>query len=906
MLKFWRSRKSNGKAPDSSRKPSPAPSGLLSTNGSNATLPKSTLTTATTQTETEGPLHGLGFAVGIDTGEAVSQADRRQAEGTGRELSRLDGSTCGTGLSVPSTKGASTTTTLLDSKDVRALRDLNGRSPTSTRNGFLSVDSVHKSLSPPALSPPARRNSQDRRATSPSLASTTWAAAGPQSRNRSYASGLDGQDPSDDLGRDGQPGARCEPVGTRTDEARDPLGGGCKRRTASRDGTGNPSETALMEFPHYSYVAELRSLVEKYSNPLLHPHLSTSPSVPPSLSPRPSSARTLSPYLSSPATSASSAELPIASRFSRSPSPQPVPDRLAADLSVIDFAEGAHSEARDPQPSGVSYLGRPSLPELPTGARRTLSPAPLEPVHSNASTGRLASFGSRARSSLRPASSSRKLRGSESSLTVDNDWTAVPPLPESLRNALQATIDMLQGHEDLSSRLKEQWIKAFPLVRGLAAIWSEQPWFLHTYTAYIVALEDALATLEAHLGAATRATEQANRKRLFKSSKSREDSSVVQLGLFLRRLEEQAAAAGESNLGICLSKPLMRLSKLPLLMQALLYHTDPTTHEWEKTRTMALEVDALVRSIEDEKLDQDDRETARDALARIDGIRDQALMAPRGARVLLDERPAPPSALTHKRSSRRLSTAPAKRSARNGSNDWLVVFTDVVVRVEKVGETESETSAFSLTSLIPFEAYRAASLASRRRRADKANYARLESFGIPLETVHRTEISSADRFVGIERWETPEDAEAALEVYYELRRADEVRTDADESSSFSDRDAESQMSFQYDGDEPKPVRRNFRTSNGNRDVGVRSPSPTKFAGRLREGTRPISPDSNTRDARYDAPTVSSMLKAQQRAVAPPCPPSPPRPRQATARPLSFARDDSTYGLYSIWAEAERN
>ena len=34
-----------------------------------------------------------------------------------------------------------------------------------------------------------------------------------------------------------------------------------------------------------------------------------------------------------------------------------------------------------------------------------------------------------------------------------------------------------------------------------------------------------------------------------------------------------SADAGESSLGICLSKPLMRLGKLPLLMQALLYHT---------------------------------------------------------------------------------------------------------------------------------------------------------------------------------------------------------------------------------------------------------------------------------------------------------------------------------------------
>lgn len=42
-----------------------------------------------------------------------------------------------------------------------------------------------------------------------------------------------------------------------------------------------------------------------------------------------------------------------------------------------------------------------------------------------------------------------------------------------------------------------------------------------------------------------------------------------------------------------------------------------------QTRAMALEVDALVRSIENEKLDQLDREQARDALARIDGIRDQ-------------------------------------------------------------------------------------------------------------------------------------------------------------------------------------------------------------------------------------------------------------------------------------------
>lgn len=96
---------------------------------------------------------------------------------------------------------------------------------------------------------------------------------------------------------------------------------------------------------------------------------------------------------------------------------------------------------------------------------------------------------------------------------------------------------------------------------------------MHTYTTYIVSLEDALADLDSHLRVAAAATSDSNRKRLFKSYKSTADSDTTRIGVLLQKLEEQAAAAGESNMGICLSKPLMRLSKLPLLMQALLYHT---------------------------------------------------------------------------------------------------------------------------------------------------------------------------------------------------------------------------------------------------------------------------------------------------------------------------------------------
>ncbi|GAA6026156.1 hypothetical protein JCM8202_005311, partial [Rhodotorula sphaerocarpa] len=414
------------------------------------------------------------------------------------------------------------------------------------------------------------------------------------------------------------------------------------------------------------------------------------------------------------------------------------------------------------------------------------------------------------------------------------------------------------------------------------------PWFLHTYTTYVLHLEEALALLDTHLSAATEALEQASRKKLFKSNRPRGDPATIQLGLFVRKLEEQAAAAGESNLGICLSKPLMRLSKLPLLTQALLYHTDPTTHEWEKTRAMALEVDALVRSIENEKLDQLDREQARDALARIDGIRDQALMAPRGARVLLDEKPAPPLPSGRKDASRRLSTSKAKRALRNGDQDWLIVFTDVVVRAEKVGETDIPGS-FS------------------RGNEKKGRQGKLRKTG---------KLRNTYRFIGIERWETPDAAEEALAAYNERRRLEGATTDAEDSNSISELDAESQMSFRYDGDEPQPVRRSFRRPTEPRATAAhaRNPSPTKFAGRLRDHARAMSPDLTSPGRHYDTPTVSSMLKAQQRATAgpaaPPSPPSTPAARRnledkpQSARPVSLARDESTFGLYSIWASSQ--
>lgn len=112
-------------------------------------------------------------------------------------------------------------------------------------------------------------------------------------------------------------------------------------------------------------------------------------------------------------------------------------------------------------------------------------------------------------------------------------------------------------------------------------------------------------------------------------------------------LEAQAYERGESGLSIFLSKPFQRLLKYPLLFQNLLFHTDPSTFEFEvglpllsikrrsfrshlfanvplqSTVAMVVEVERIVRSIEDEKVSTEERDKARDAFARIEGLTDK-------------------------------------------------------------------------------------------------------------------------------------------------------------------------------------------------------------------------------------------------------------------------------------------
>ncbi|KDE06889.1 hypothetical protein MVLG_02777 [Microbotryum lychnidis-dioicae p1A1 Lamole] len=621
------------------------------------------------------------------------------------------------------------------------------------------------------------------------------------------------------------------------------------------------------------YVLELRSLVNLYVAPLLHPLLTTttvpaattatpslsfpsSPSpIPTVVSPRPSSSSS-TPYRHSASIHAeSSSDLPIAARFSRSlhtVSRDHLPELGTHDT---DDVSSSLSTPRAGSRATQNSVNASSPEEKVMNARLSL-PNPAASYRGPSSQGMrgrvYSSFGAQSTSSLigpdagsshKPRAMSTTNRNRFSTMSFKNAMASMrslatpnhemadeaeeagpaPILPDALRNVLESVLEMLKGHEVLASSLKEQWAKAFPLVRGLAAIWSDQPWFLETYANYVLSLEEALALIDACIpsvhsinkdGPANSSNLVTLTAKFLKRTSSMpspstsatvpasasDPANLQRLKRTLMQLEEKATEAGESGLGLCLSKPLMRLGKLPLLMQALLFHTDPTTHEWEKTRAMAIEVDELVRSIEDEKIEEEERSRARDGIARIDGIQDKALMAPRRSRVLIEETIAPvdveggpSSGVVMKEKSLMISLGTkgtlGRRKGTNlarGGEEWLVHFSDVTVRCAKVRETD-----------LPFGC----------GFSKKTEGAKRE------KKLKKGKVRNLYRFVKVEKWETPEDAEKNLAAWLGRPSQTESATAAVEEAEDADDDAESRMSFRYDADDPRPVSpRVFRAS----------------------------------------------------------------------------------------------
>ncbi|SPO25108.1 uncharacterized protein UTRI_02791_B [Ustilago trichophora] len=230
------------------------------------------------------------------------------------------------------------------------------------------------------------------------------------------------------------------------------------------------------------------------------------------------------------------------------------------------------------------------------------------------------------------ASKAQKLRSLARKTNSDADPLRLSvPLPPSLREVLIAMSEgLVEAHGLLSDALKARYEEQWPLVRSLADVFMKYSHILEHYASYVCHLQRALEELE----------EAALMERAFRGKRLKKErlSNTVGLGRTVAALEACAAEQGYAGLSIFASMPFQRLLKYPLLFQNLLFHTDPSTHEFESTVAMVVEVERLVRSIEDEKVNAEERDKTRDVFARIDGITDRQVLRPRPDRMLVEER----------------------------------------------------------------------------------------------------------------------------------------------------------------------------------------------------------------------------------------------------------------------------
>lgn len=557
------------------------------------------------------------------------------------------------------------------------------------------------------------------------------------------------------------------------------------------------------------FVTELESMIVYYVQPLFEAVVSA----------RRSSVQLVSrePTPVSDIRRASQNELPIAARYLR-----------AIRRSSFRSATLLHDLAEDlPE----IHDQPPHSPETP-GPDQEPVRGPETPVtEANGRSGRLSRLSLKEALANSPFGAMVRIRPRRSEPPEE---ITVPPLPEPLRETLEALVDLRAGHQALCITLKDHWVRSFPLVRELAAVWSDQAWFLDAYARYIRSLERTLATIDDAITISGRPLPTLG------TSVGRSEHERRQLGYVLRVLEKHASEAGESSLGICVSKPLMRLGKMPLLMQNLLYHTEALSHEWEATRRMARQVDELVKTIESHKVDEDERIKVRDVYARIENIADKAFMAPGSPRVLLEERPATGT-----------DTATRLRHPKS-SAEWLVLFSDVTIRCRKIGITRIPVVFTELQTPAP-----APGPAKRKKVLPKMHPAR-----------------NLYRFVRIEEWadnQTRVRSPAAGETTKAAAGAAAMN-----SPTSDEADRTSVMSFAYETNEPKDVPKfgtRLRSTSGEieRPLSLsrrlESPSTAGGTSRSRVGFHPATPSSPRHDS-WGSSTKSPSILAHSISTAP--------------------------------------
>ncbi|KAI0094007.1 Dbl domain-containing protein [Irpex rosettiformis] len=652
------------------------------------------------------------------------------------------------------------------------------------------------------------------------------------------------------------------------------------------------------------YVTELQKMRDTFIDPLLHPYSTPSPTTP-----------AYDEFVESPRESID--YLPIASRFLsptpfRSDSPS---DDQHKDVYHTNDGESLNSEEEEEAEDrlGKSYTsrkvlspaakhnhprspygktpGRPpfggklgtTLP-FPSRSHQSLPPPPrVNPNGSTQSLGRQSTQEHDTHNGLHsprlastPAPSNRLLRKPKKSDARPPPVAitgAVPPaqLPEDLKKCLEVIEEsIIKGHETLSEGLKKRYDEQYPLVRSLADVFVANSHILHGYATFVLHLERALEQVDNALSTVNAA----------KKPKKQDADQWLKVSQYIQKLEIMASEKGETGLAISLSKPFQRLLKYPLLFQNLLFHTDPSTYEYESTLQMVAEVETIVRSIEDEKIQKEERDKTRDVFARIEGLdKVKQLMVPKPSRQLLEERPVlgvnpiteksgfPPTAAQNvkvkgKTSFKRLSDVLQVTSSGVGGkrDQWLVVFNDVVLRCQRTGTTSLPLSTTTNA--------RATSLPELQGKAKYATTGRRNSQGKPRNLY---------KFLKIETWdigEVVQPREGVISMEDVVRSRQQAHSsmtqqqprivplpddDEDVGGDSDDSDRKSKMSFSYWGADKvtlqKPVVVKPRQGSGNgarrgavtpTSYGRESSANAKFGTRL--VTSPDNPMSGVRPA----------------------------------------------------------
>ncbi|CAE6528719.1 unnamed protein product [Rhizoctonia solani] len=442
-------------------------------------------------------------------------------------------------------------------------------------------------------------------------------------------------------------------------------------------------------------------------------------------------------------------------------------------------------------------------------------------------------------------------------------------LPEDLRICLEVLEEViLPGHLTLREGLQKRYEEQYPLVRSLADIFVAHSHILRGYAKYVLHLERALEQVDNALSS-TNST---------KRPRNQNAAQWAQVCKALQRLEEVAAEKCETGLAISLSKPFQRLLKYPLLFQNLLFQTDPSTHEYESTLEMVAEVERIVRSIEDEKIQKEERDRTWDVFARIEGMdKIKQLAVPKPSRLLVNERPlhpdptapdtnrtvsGPPTTtptknLRGKSSLRRLSDVLQPGSS--GKKDlWLVSFNDVVLRCQRTGVTTMPLVSGGTGDKLPAtNGSGKAATVGRRTQVKPRNlykFIKIETWTIGDVSRPRAGVVSMEDITKTRTGASIDDS--ALLNRGPIQEDD----DEDEGAESDESDRKSKMSFSYWGADKITVQPTARGPNGARvpvrripgapssymrDARTESSANAKFGTRLRETSTPERPASRT-------------------------------------------------------------